>query len=239
MTPSPNAGTSRKAMPQMPASTPLLAPSLLAGDHAMLAQSAATIVDAGLKWAHVDIMDGHFVPNLTFGPQLLKDLRQHVPGLFYDVHLMLDEPGNYTEAFAKAGADLISIHIEPSFDHAGELQHIRALGARCGIVLNPDTPVEALLPVLSLADLVLVMTVQPGYGGQSFRSAMLSKIRTLTKWRGEKSLNYLIEVDGGIDLYTGAACIEAGADVLVSGTAFFHATDKQRFALDVTGHKPV
>ena len=197
------------------------------------------IVDAGLTWAHVDIMDGHFVPNLTFGPQMLIDLRRHVPNLFYDVHLMLDQPGLFIEAFAKAGADLVSIHIEPEIDHVAELERIRSYGIKSGIVVNPDTPVEALRAALPHADLVLVMTVQPGYGGQPFRHDMLPKIRTLAQWRGEQHFQYLIEVDGGIDINTGIECIDNGADVLVAGTSFFHAQDKRRFALDVTGHKPV
>ena len=210
-----------------------LAPSLLAGDHALLAHSAKQIADAGIKWAHLDIMDGHFVPNLTFGPQMLAALRKHEGGLFYDVHLMLDNPAKFIEPFAKAGAGLISIHIEPEYDHAAELARIRSLGAKCGIVLNPATPANAILPVLDKVDLVLVMTVQPGYGGQPFRSEMLTKIEQIAEWRRAHNANFLIEVDGGIDLKTAPECIKAGADVLVSGTSFFKATDKKAFSMKI------
>jgi ribulose-phosphate 3-epimerase len=209
---------------------PILAPSLLAGDHAELAKSARQIADAGLKWAHVDIMDGHFVPNLSFGPQVLSALRKHEPGLFYDVHLMLDEPFRYTEAFVKAGANLVSIHEEPAYDHATELKHIREMGAKCGIVVNPATPVENIEKLVPSVDLVLVMTVQPGKGGQPFHAEMLPKIETLAKWKRERGYDYLIEVDGGIDLETGRRCVQAGANVLVAGTAFFKAENKARFA---------
>ena len=218
------------------APTPILAPSLLAGDHAMLAQSARQILDAGLTTAHVDVMDGHFVPNLTFGPQILADINRHVPELRYDVHLMLDNPGRFIDPFAKAGADLISIHIEPEIDHRGLLARIRALGLKCGIVLNPDTPPERIRALLGEVDLVLVMTVQPGYGGQPFRKEMLPKIKTIAAWRREMSLNFRIEVDGGIDLTTAPACVENGADILVAGTSFFHATDKRLFAQEIVAH---
>jgi ribulose-phosphate 3-epimerase len=208
----------------------ILAPSLLAGDHAQLAKSARQIVNAGLKWAHVDIMDGHFVPNLTFGPQVVAALKLHEPDLFYDVHLMLDEPGRYTEAFASAGANLISLHIEPEMDHVAELKRIRSMGVKCGIVLNPATPIETLSKIVEHADLALVMTVQPGRGGQPFRAEMLPKIETLARWKKERGLNLLIEVDGGIDLVTAQLCKKAGANVLVAGTAFFKAKSKRRFA---------
>jgi len=213
-----------------PIEGPVLAPSLLAGDHAMLAASAALIRESGMTWAHVDIMDGHFVPNMTFGPQMLADLRRHEPDLFYDVHLMLDNPGDFVEPFAKASAGLISVHIEPDYDHAALLKRIRSLGVRCGIVLNPGTPAEAVLPVLELVDLCLVMTVQPGYGGQPFREAMLPKIATIASWKRDRHLSLAIEVDGGIDLNTAPRCIDAGARVLVAGTAFFRSSDKAAFA---------
>lgn len=212
------------------ADAPILAPSLLAGDHAMLAGSAAVIRESGARWAHVDIMDGHFVPNLTFGPQMLADLRRHESSLFYDVHLMLDNPGDFVESFVKAGANLVSVHIEPQYDHAALLAKIRALGAKCGIVLNPGTPAEEVEGVLGMVDLVLVMTVQPGRGGQPFRAEMLPKIRQLAQWRRERGLDFLIEVDGGIDLATAPLCVEAGARVLVTGTAFFRSGDKKAFS---------
>ncbi len=207
---------------------PLLAPSILAGDHAHLASSAAVVESLGLSWIHLDIMDGHFVPNLTFGPQTVADLRKGSK-LFFDVHLMLAEPQRYLEAFAKAGANLISIHIEPSIDHADTLRRIRALGCQCGLVLNPGTPAEAVRPLLAAVDLILVMTVQPGFGGQPFRDDMLPKIQQLATWRREQGLSFRLEVDGGIDLRTAGLCRAAGTDTFVAGTSFFKAPDKPAF----------
>ena len=209
---------------------PVLAPSLLAGDHANLASSAATVDELGLKWLHVDIMDGHFVPNLTFGPETLAALRRRGSKLFFDTHLMLSEPHRYVEAFARAGADLISIHIEPDYDHAATLACIRALGSQAGIVLNPDTPAGAIEPLLATVDLVLVMTVQPGFGGQPFRTDMLPKLAELSAWRRERNLSFRLEVDGGIDAANAVACRAAGADTFVAGTSFFKAADKPAFA---------
>ena len=208
----------------------ILAPSILAGDHAHLAASAQTASDLGLAWLHLDIMDGHFVPNLTFGPETLAALRRAGSTLFFDTHLMLAEPERYVEAFARAGANLISIHIEPAYDHGAALARIRALGCQCGIVLNPGTPADAIEPVLKDVDLVLVMTVQPGFGGQSFRRDMLPKLQQIDAWRRERQLNFRLEVDGGIDVGTGGECRAAGADTFVAGTSFFRATDKPAFA---------
>ena len=209
---------------------PILAPSLLAGDHANLSSSIATVADLGLSWLHIDIMDGHFVPNLTFGPETLAALRRRGSTLFFDTHLMLSEPHRYVEAFARAGADLISVHIEPDYDHAGTLARIRSLGSKAGIVLNPDTPASAVEPLLVSVDLVLVMTVQPGFGGQPFRSDMLPKLAQLAAWRKERNLNFRLEVDGGVDLSTARECRAAGADTFVAGTSFFKAADKPAFA---------
>jgi ribulose-phosphate 3-epimerase len=209
---------------------PILAPSLLAGDHGALAASASAVADLGLKWLHLDLMDGHFVPNLSFGPETLAALRRHGSSLFFDTHLMLSEPQLYIGAFARAGADRITIHIEPAYDHAAALRAIRALGLKSGIALNPGTPAEAILPCLSLVDLVLVMTVQPGFGGQTFRHDMLPKMAQVDRWRRERGLDLRIEVDGGIDLSTAALCREKGADTFVAGTSFFAAPDRAAFA---------
>ncbi len=211
----------------------VLAPSLLAGNHAHLAASAQVVADLGLQWLHVDIMDGHFVPNLTFGPETLAALRRSGSKLFFDTHLMLAEPHRYLEPFARAGANLISIHIEPVYDHAAALARIRSLGCQCGIVVNPGTPATAIEPLLGQVDLVLVMTVQPGFGGQSFRPEMLAKVRQLDAWRRERNLRFRLEVDGGIDLANAGDCRAAGADTFVAGTSFFRAPDPAAYAATI------
>ncbi len=210
--------------------TPILVPSLLAGDHANLAASASKVEQLGLKWLHLDIMDGHFVPNFTFGPEVLAALRRAGSTLYFDTHLMLDEPERYIEAFAKAGASNISIHIEPDYDHAAALSRIRDVRCQCGIVINPGTPARAIEHLLPLVDLVLVMTVQPGFGGQSFRRDMLPKLTQLSTWRKARGLNFRLEVDGGIDPVTAAECRAAGTDTFVAGTSFFKAPDQAAFA---------
>jgi ribulose-phosphate 3-epimerase len=210
----------------------ILAPSLLASDHAHLAAGTDLAASLGLAWVHIDIMDGHFVPNLTFGPQTVAALRPRSK-LFFDVHLMLDEPHRYIEPFIKAGANLVSIHIEPDYDHTATLARIRALGCKNGLVLNPGTPASAIEHLLDQVDLVLVMTVQPGFGGQSFREDMLSKISQIHRWREERGLTFRLEVDGGVDLVTGKACRDAGADTFVAGTSFFNAKDQAVFAATV------
>jgi len=209
--------------------SPILAPSILASDHANLAAGVSAVKTLGLQWVHIDIMDGHFVPNLTFGPGVVKALRQK-SDLFFDVHLMLDNPDGYVEAFANAGANLISIHVEPEYDIEASLRRIRGLGCQNGIVLNPDTPAEAVYPYLDAVDLVLVMTVQPGFGGQAFREDTLSKLSALDGRRQDGNLKFRLEVDGGVDLETAPRCRAVGADTFVVGTAFFTATDQPSFA---------
>lgn len=208
---------------------PQLAPSILAGDHANLASSADVVERLGIGWIHLDIMDGHFVPNLSFGPQTVAALRPRSK-LYFDAHLMLSEPQRYVEPFAKAGADSISIHIEPDYDHRGTLQRIRELGCKRGLVLNPGTSADSVKPLLGEVDLLLVMTVQPGFGGQAFREEMLPKIGQIDSWRRELGLDFRLEVDGGIDLETAAQCRKYGADTFVAGTSFFKAPDRAAYA---------
>ena len=198
----------------------ILAPSILAGDHACLKDSLLSADQDGRSWIHLDIMDGHFVPNLSFGPQTVADLRTH-SDLFFDVHLMLDQPQEYIEPFAQAGADLISIHVEPEYNIPETLEKIRSLGKKGGIVLNPDTPVEEVFPYLNDVELVLCMTVFPGFGGQSFIDSVLSKVRDLATLRSEKGGSFLIEVDGGVGPEHVEQCLAAGVDVFVAGTAYF------------------
>ena len=213
--------------------TSLLAPSILAGNHADLLSSLRTIEEAGLEWVHLDIMDGHFVPNLTFGPQTVRALRQN-SRLFFDVHLMLDNPQDLIEPFIDAGADQLTIHVEPDYPIEETLLKIKERGIRCGVVLNPDTPAEAAEKFLPLCDIVLLMTVQPGFGGQPFREDVLPKIEALAKWRKEHNLNYRPQVDGGIDELTAPRCRELGVDTLVAGTAFFKAPNKEAFIKEIT-----
>lgn len=207
----------------------ILSPSILAADHAALGEGLNVVRECGLTWLHLDIMDGNFVPNISFGPGVVKALRSRDDSLFFDTHLMLARPDAYVEKFAEAGADLITVHVEPDYPKAETLRRIRALGKQAGISLNPDTPAEALLPFLDEVDLVLVMSVFPGFGGQKFIADVLPKIETLARLRRERGGNWRIEVDGGVDETTAPRCLAAGADTLVAGTAFFNAPDKAAF----------
>jgi ribulose-phosphate 3-epimerase len=203
---------------------PLIAPSLLAADFARLGEEVEAIAAAGADWLHLDIMDGHFVPNISFGPGLVKALRgrTRIP---FDVHLMIAPADPYLAAFAEAGADIISLHPEAGPHLHRSLQTIRALGKKAGVVLNPATPVEAVAHVLDLVDLILVMSVNPGFGGQSFIESQLPKIATLRRMIEASGRPIHLQVDGGVTEATAPRCIEAGADVLVAGTAVFGRKD--------------
>ena len=202
----------------------LVAPSLLAADFARLGEEVTAIAAAGADWLHLDIMDGHFVPNISFGPALVKALRKHC-ALPFDVHLMIAPADPYLAAFAEAGADLITLHPEAGPHLHRSLQTIRALGKKAGVVLNPGTPASAVEPVLDLCDLILVMTVNPGFGGQSFIQTMLPKIAALRAMIDASGRDIRLEVDGGVTPATAPAILDAGADVLVAGTAVFGAPD--------------
>jgi ribulose-phosphate 3-epimerase len=201
-----------------------IAPSLLAADFSRLGEEVRAIEQAGADWLHLDIMDGHFVPNISFGPGLIKALRPHSK-MPFDVHLMIAPADPYLAAFAEAGADLISLHPEAGPHLHRSLQTIRALGKKAGVVLNPGTPVDVLTNVMDLVDLILVMSVNPGFGGQSFIASQLSKIATLRQMIAATDRDIALQVDGGVTAKTAPDCIAAGADVLVAGTAVFGAPD--------------
>lgn len=213
--------------------TPVVAPSLLAANHSDFRAGIRTIEQAGLGWVHLDIMDGHFVPNISFGPQVVADLRP-LTKLHFDVHLMLTHPDRFIAAFAKAGAERLTVHIEADHDMAKTLAAIKAAGLKAGIALNPDSDPRRLLPYLESVDLVLCMTVFPGFGGQAFIPAVLDSIRFLADERTRRGLDYRLEVDGGVNVETGRRCREAGADTLVAGTAFFTAPDQRAFIASLT-----
>ena len=208
----------------------ILAPSILSADYMNMERDLTMTKEMGVKWLHVDIMDGIFVPNITFGYGFVKSMRK-VSDLVLDVHLMIDRPIRYVQQFCDAGADYLTIHVESDTPEntLAALEKIRALGVKPGIVVKPNTPAEAIEAYLPLVDLVLVMTVEPGFGGQKFMAHMMPKLKQLRQMLDKVNPTCHLEVDGGVDLVTSETCKENGADVLVAGSAFYGSDDKAAF----------
>ena len=203
-----------------------VAASILSADFANLHKDCTRLLEAGADVMHFDVMDGHFVPNISYGAPVLTCLHAALPDVFYDVHLMISDPARYAADFAKAGADLITFHLEAVPDTVEEvIAAIRATGCQVGISIRPGTPVEAVFPYLGVVDLILVMSVEPGFGGQKFLPATPARIAAIRAERTRLGCNTLIEVDGGINTVTGPQCIEAGVDWLVAGNSLFRAED--------------
>jgi ribulose-phosphate 3-epimerase len=204
----------------MSSPAPLICPSILASDFAKLGAEVAALEPAGADWVHIDVMDGHFVPNITIGPDVVKALRPHSE-LPFDVHLMISPVDSFLEAFRTAGADIISLHPEAGPHLHRSLKYIRSLGAKAGVVLNPATPIEVLDYIYDDLDLILVMSVNPGFGGQSFIDSQLRKVSAIRAKLDAMGHPGILQVDGGVNIHNAQACVDAGATALVAGTAVF------------------
>ena len=203
-----------------------IAPSILSADFSKLGEEIKDVERGGADYIHVDVMDGHFVPNITIGPLIVDSIRP-ITKLPLDVHLMIENPDQYIEDFAKAGADYITVHVEACRHLHRTIQLIKSLGVKAGVVLNPATPVQLIEPIIEDVDMVLLMTVNPGFGGQKFISSVLPKIKQVKEMSEQKGLNLEIEVDGGVNEETALLCVEAGATVLVAGSAVFNQSDRR------------
>ncbi|KPL61175.1 ribulose-phosphate 3-epimerase [Rossellomorea vietnamensis] len=202
-----------------------IAPSILSANFAELGNEIKDVEKGGADYIHVDVMDGHFVPNITLGPMIVQAIRP-LTTLPLDVHLMIENPSQYIEAFADAGADYITVHVEADPHLHRTIQMIKSKGVKAGVVLNPGTPADWIRPVLQDVDMVLLMTVNPGFGGQSFIPSVVPKIKQIREWANEVNPSLEIEVDGGINPETAAVCAEAGADVFVAGSAIYNKSDR-------------
>ncbi|WP_252313836.1 ribulose-phosphate 3-epimerase [Sinobaca sp. H24] len=202
-----------------------IAPSILAADFARLKEEIEEVDKGGAEYIHIDVMDGHFVPNITIGPLIVEAVRPHTDKVL-DVHLMIAQPDQYIEAFASAGADIISVHVEACAHLHRTIELIKKSGKKAGVVLNPATPVQSILPILKEVDLVLFMTVNPGFGGQAFIPEVMDKVKELRSIIDEKQYKAEIEIDGGVNEKTAKLCVEAGADVLVAGSAIYSQKDR-------------
>ncbi|GGA84222.1 ribulose-phosphate 3-epimerase [Ornithinibacillus halotolerans] len=204
-----------------------IAPSILSADFSKLGEEILDVEKGGADYIHVDVMDGHFVPNITIGPLIVEAIKP-ITSLPLDVHLMIENPDQYIPTFAKSGADIITVHQEATTHLHRTIQLIKSNGVKAGLAINPATPVEMIRDILSEVDLVLVMTVNPGFGGQSFINLTLEKIKQIATWREEYGLSFEIEVDGGVNTSTAKKCVEAGAEVLVAGSAVYNHENRKQ-----------